>query len=268
MTTGFRRDSRGNRLIRYEVAADEAGHVVSLCGPVEVARQVLASAPGYQPMGGAGGWTHTLTNPDPIRPDTARLLGLLTTVLSLPPPADVDLALALDWYKIPRQNVDPHAWPNTAVGDLVYRGKYVHRFDIDQQGDIGRLLVARIADVIEAHGSLARADVVVNVPGHDRARMSFAGRLASSVAARHGLPRVTVATRSEFRPEAKSVDVVRRAALLRHEFSVHEDLVGARALIVDDVFQSGTSMAAVAAVIRGAGAVEVYGLSAVRTMRS
>jgi predicted amidophosphoribosyltransferase len=122
--------------------------------------------------------------------------------------------------------------------------------------------------VVEAHVLLSRADVIVNVPGHDRARVSFGGRLASSVAARRGLPIVTVVARSEFRPEAKSVEVARRAALLRNEFSVHQDLSGACALIVDDVFRSGTSMAAVARVVRGAGAIEVSGVCAVRTMRA
>ena len=85
--------------------------------------------------------------------------------------------------------------------------------------------------------------------------------------AARGIPIIKVAAKSEFRPEAKNLEESERLSFLDDEFGVSQGLDGQRVLIADDVFRSGTSMGAVASAARDAGAVKVYGICGVRTMR-
>jgi adenine/guanine phosphoribosyltransferase-like PRPP-binding protein len=58
-----------------------------------------------------------------------------------------------------------------------------------------------------------------------------------------------------------------RAMFFGDEFIVPTAIRGRSALIVDDVFRSGGSMAAVAKAARTAGAQEIFGICPVRTIR-
>jgi predicted amidophosphoribosyltransferase len=78
---------------------------------------------------------------------------------------------------------------------------------------------------------------------------------------------VKVVARSEYRTEAKKLEGSDRARILDGEFTVTQRLDGQRVLIADDVFRSGMSMSAVAAAARDAGALRIYGICGVRTMR-
>src|SRR5947209_1111577 len=62
-----------------------------------------------------------------ILPITRSLLTILGDVLTLPTAANVDFALAIDWYKTPVDGISPSEWPNTSTADLVSRGKYAYR---------------------------------------------------------------------------------------------------------------------------------------------
>ena len=270
--TPFYNDPRGNRLERWEVARGDGGHVLRLRGPIEVVKQVQAVAPGYQsrtyPAGAAGGWTHELSSPDSaIKREARQLLDLLGGVVSLPCSPPIKFAVALDWYKIPVDGVDHHDWPNTEIGDLVHNGKYVYKTQEEQKSIAGRNLAGRICNVISRHAAINSAEVILNVPGHDRNVVSFGPRLAATVAKYLKRPSLRVTAKSEFRPEAKSLSPMERAMFFADEFSVPAEIRGRSALIVDDVFRSGGSMAAVAKAAREAGAREIFGICPTRTMR-
>jgi hypothetical protein len=268
----FRRDSRGNRLEGWTTTTAGGGHVLWLRGPVEVVQQVTALAPEYRLLPGsvtAGPtWTHALQSPNPAVPEPVRvLLGLLTEVLCLPSPPNVDLALALDWYKKPEEGVNPYYWDNTPTAQLVYSGKYRYKNDGEKQSRVGLQLVDAMCGAIERHGILAQATVVLDIPGHDRTRVSFGSRMAATIARRRGIPMIKVAAKSEFRPEVKNLEESERLNFLDDQFSVPQRIDGQRVLIADDVFRSGTSMKTVASAARDAGAAKVYGICGVRTMR-
>ncbi len=268
----FYADPRGNRLQSWTVTPHEGGHVVWLRGPVEAERQIKALDPKYQTLStsatAGSTWTHALRSPDPLPSPAMRpLLILLTEIISLPSPPGIDIALALDWYKIPQQGVDSRQWANTAIGGLVNSGKYRYKYDARLQAQAGRALVDHMWHAVERHGTLNQTTVVLDVPGHDSTRVSFGSRLAATVARRRGVPMVKVLTRSSFRPEAKSLQGAARESLVMDEFLVSDQVRGQSALVVDDVFQSGASMAAVGKKARQSGAVTVHGLCGVRTMR-
>jgi len=268
----FYRDPRGNRLEGWTTTSAGGGHILWLRGPIEVVQQVTALAPEYRPLSDsvtAGPtWTHALKSPSPAAPEPVRvLLGLLTEVVCLPSPPNIDLALALDWYKKPEEGVDPYDWDNTPTAQLISSGKYRYKNNDDMQSRVGLQLVDLMCGAIERHGILAHATVVLDIPGHDSTRVSFGSRMAATVARRRGISIIRVVTKSKFRPEAKDLEESERLNFLDDQFSVPQRLDGQRVLIADDVFRSGTSMGAVASAARDVGTANVYGICGVRTMR-
>ncbi|HEV2252323.1 MAG TPA: phosphoribosyltransferase [Streptosporangiaceae bacterium] len=202
-----------------------------------------------------------------MKREVRQLLDLLDGVVSLPCSPPIKFAIALDWYKIPVDGVDHRDWPNTEIGELVHRGKYLYRTQEEQKGITGRNLAGRICNVISRHAVMNSAEVILNIPGHDRNVVSFGPRLAATVAKYLRIPNLRVTAKSEFRPEAKSLSPMERAMFFGDEFTVPTEIRGHSALIVDDVFRSGGSMAAVAKAAREAGAQEIFGICAARTMR-
>jgi hypothetical protein len=270
--TSFHYDPRGNRLERWEVASLGTGHVLRLRGPFEVVAQIQAVAPEYQnstcPARPASEWTHELFSRDrTMRREVRQLLELLGQVVCLPSLPPIRFAIALDWYKIPVDGVDSREWPNTEIGELVHRGKYVYKTNEEQKRQIGRNLAGRICNAMSRHAVLNSTEVILNVPGHDRKVVSFGPRLAATVAKYRKMPNLRVTARSEFRPEAKSLSRLERAVFLGDEFTVPPEISGRSALIVDDVFRSGVSMAAVAKAAYEAGARDVFGICPTRTRR-
>jgi predicted amidophosphoribosyltransferase len=125
----------------------------------------------------------------------------------------------------------------------------------------------KVSAVIQGHPLLRKTDIVLDVPGHDAERVSFGSRMAATVARDFKIPKIRVKARDKFRPEVKSLDPSQRAEVLAGQFSIASDLRGQTALIVDDVFHSGTSMGEAARAARAAGANRVLGICAVRNRR-
>jgi len=265
-------DRRGNSLERhlFEVAADRRSHRLLLRASAEIASQfVRIAGGGYGPASHTGssseGWTHCIQAPGLPAATTRELADLLSEVITLPSVESVDFAIAMDWYKIPADGVDPREWRNTPDGERVHVGKY-WTSSPDARAEAGRSLVRRLVAVVGRHPVLASADVVVAVPGHDRTYLSFGEQIAGSVSGVLGRPLVKVMTPHEFRPPAKDLPTGGNKAV-RSAFSVAENLSGATALIVDDVLHTGGTMSAVGSAVMRAGASRACGLVAVRTMR-
>jgi hypothetical protein len=264
-------DRRGNRLAAY-LFTDAPGllvHHLDLQCSDEIATQFLD-------LGHCGvhyrrvdlinnEWTHRLEADGPPDPRARSLADLLRVVITLPDPSPMSVALALDWYKIPTEGTEPDEWPNTLTADMVRRGKYWKEKPRTVEA-AGRWLAQRFDEVLESHPTLATAEVVVVVPGHDRTLLSFGERLAATVGTRRGLAEIRVKSRREFRPQAKSRGFSSTYDL-DGEFSIEQELAGCHALIVDDVFRTGSTLRAVACAARAAGAGRISGLVCARTLR-
>ncbi|HET7014348.1 MAG TPA: phosphoribosyltransferase [Streptosporangiaceae bacterium] len=265
-------DRRGNSLERhlFEVTEDQRSHRLLLRASAEIASQFQRmKGGGYTPasyaVSASAGWTHCLQAPGLPAATTRELADLLSEVITLPRMDSVDFAIAMRWYKIPTPGLDPRDWPNTPDGERVHVGKYWTNSP-EARAEAGRALVRRLVAVVRRHPTLASADVVVAVPGHDRTYLSFGERIAASVSRLLDLPLINVTTSQEFRPPAKDLPASGNKALLG-TFSVEEHLSGARALIVDDVLHTGGTMSAVGSAVMRAGASQASGLAAVRTLR-
>jgi adenine/guanine phosphoribosyltransferase-like PRPP-binding protein len=205
-----------------------------------------------------------------IRPETTELLGTLRDVLTLPCPASLDYALALDWTKQPVDGTEARLWPETRVGDLVRRGKYWYKDPqrVTALRQVGRALTAELCNLICRHVLLRTTDTILAVPGHDARVLSFGARLASSVANELNLSFAPLNSLSDFRTPAKNLDQSARYAVIGGQFRCDLNLEGQSVLVVDDLYGSGTTAGEAARAARAAGATQVAALCAVRTMKS
>ncbi len=248
---------------------DGGGHILQLRGPEEIARQICWIEPSYRRLPldlSRPKWSQELRSPKSAEPDPD-MMDLFSEILTLPPPDGTDVAVALDWYKVPQPGIDSYHWPNTAAGELVHDAKYRYRAEPLFQTDIGRMLAGALVVVVQGHYLLRRADCVISVPGHDAARASFGEGLAATVAEALALPLAQARSSIEFRPQAKNMPTHERADMLREKFSISANLSGQRVLIVDDVFTTGATVAETARAARGAGARRVMSACVVRTLR-
>jgi hypothetical protein len=189
------------------------------------------------------------------------LLRLLSEVLSLPTGRDgrLDLATALDWYKIVDDSVAPTDWSNTPTGDLVTRMKYwtskpsVRRSSADT-------LIGHLSSAIDCHPLYRSAPTILTVPGSGGDGNSVGEYVAAGVAEQTGKTLLrTVGPAREPRKGGGAVGGLDGLFTL-------DSMIHGSCIVVDDVFRSGASMKAVALAARRGGATHVYGLAAAKTI--
>jgi predicted amidophosphoribosyltransferase len=211
-------------------------------------------------------WTHRWEFEGTLPTEVSELINLLKEVLTLECSTELDVALALDFYKDPEEDGDGNVtWHDTESGRLVYRAKYSGSA-VAREAAWNRM-ADRLAGVIQRHALLRRADAVVSVPGHVTTEWRPGERVASRMARLVDIPFLRTSALHKVRPEAKAATQDEQPFDLSEEFQVALQPRHRTILIVDDVVKSGRSMAAVAAAARRAGAATVYGLACARTRR-
>ena len=153
------------------------------------------------------------------------------------------------------------------VGQLVYDAKtYANKLG---RRDAAERLCEIFSERFAAHSAVGRCDVVTSVPanppkeGHDLPEL-----LARATADRHGQRfDQGLLTKDYPTPQVKDLPNDEKAGALVGAFSVTRSLTGASIVVVDDVVRSGTTLGHIAAVLREAGAADVIGLVATKTMR-
>lgn len=270
--TPYRSDSRGGVLERWSPVDDRTGHVVWLRGPAGAATQLLHAGAGYTlletPAWAQNQWTHVLTAPGRLSQPSSCLLNLLLRIVTLPTTHPLDAAVALDWYKVIDPDLSPRDWQNTSTGQLIADGKYNYAFDQEQVRRAGTTVVRLVCEALDSHSVFGSCPLVADIPGHDTKNLSFGSRMAAAVARSRNRQLIPVHPAASFRPSMKNIPAQQRASVLHNHFRVDLPIGGHDVLIVDDVFQSGTSMTEVARALKTAGARSVFGISAVRTVSS
>ena len=262
----YQADSRANRIEKHLVTTPKDDPLnprrwLYVRGPVEAMKQIdlLAGQRGVQvPVPGPRSveFNHRRRFQDGLPQDVAGTVDLLENVLTMRSREHLDFAVALDWYKVPDPAVEPSEWSNTEVGELVNRSKY------RKQRPAIRELLGKMLEVIELHPLLNRTEYVATVPGHNADGNSFGEALAQVIAGRTG--KTVMQTTCPSGPRAQQKEGL--APSPDGLFEMPQTLWG-EVLIIDDVYKSGATMNAVALAAREAGADNVYGLAAVRTMR-
>ncbi|MEV7092969.1 phosphoribosyltransferase family protein [Amycolatopsis sp. NPDC051045] len=253
-------------------AVPSGGHELVFRGPIGALEQVKLCDVSYVTRGGGvgPGWRRLWSNASAPTTATSTLLDLLGTFLTVTTPASVDFGLVLDWYKDPVQGVLPGAWPNTAVGELVHRGKYWYKDEADaaKQRQCGLALVTQLCALINRHPLLSGFDSIASVPGHDSRVLSFGARLAAAVGRQLNKPLIVCKDQTGFRPPIKDVEPSQRLSLIENTFTCRSDLSRQSVLIIDDIYSTGTTASETSRALRSVGATQVASLCPVRTMRS
>jgi predicted amidophosphoribosyltransferase len=148
---------------------------------------------------------------------------------------------------------------HTDVGTLLNRAKYhAGTYSADEAlAELSRRMIA----IAESHPACRGASAVVAAPGSDPSDRSFSEQLAQDIAIGLGLPLVMVRSRLGRRRAAKERPVNRAG-----DYVIDQDLLGRRVLVVDDVFSTGTTLAAVAQAALAAGAEQCVGLVAAQRL--
>jgi ComF family protein len=117
-------------------------------------------------------------------------------------------------------------------------------------------------------------DLIMAMPMHWRKRwergFNQAELLAAPMARRYGLALATNLRRARYTKSQAGLTESARRDNLRGSFCVHrpDQLTGKRILLVDDVFTTGATLRAAAAVLKAAGAAHVSALTLARVDRS
>lgn len=184
------------------------------------------------------------------------LITVLSEALCLPTSGDLDLALTLDWMETQeRDHTGTSEWVSTTIGDLVHRAKSdavgprTRELSIDH-------LAERLAAVIHDHPAYRECSFIVSPPGSLGGGRGLGQILAERVAAATGkrlaktyFPRYT--------------DPLASGELIDVELPLDGEC-----LIIDDVWDTGSTVAVVARRARRAGASRVHALVATRMPRT
>ena len=240
---------------------------VDLCCPQEAVDQILACSGSIAqkvaiPEEIEATVSHSLYFEKGLPPQLRELVYLLKEVVSIPAPAGVDFAIALDWTKQVEDGVDPSEWADTAMGQRVRFTKYAPQPTWSTSRAKRRELIQALVGFIHRHPLYAAATAISAPPGSKADGQSFAELLAQDVAATVGKPYVSQAAAGP-RPQQK--DGLHQD--LSEAFTMSAGLTGP-VIVMDDVYRTGSSMSGAALAARRAGATSVLALTAVRTLRN
>lgn len=259
----FLPDQRGNKLEKFKIGGSKkGGQVVLLCGPDEVANQILgwfgrACVQSTLSDEGARTWTHAIHFPDGVPDGLAELLERLQDWVTLTGREEVNLGMSVDWFKQPDADGDLVV---TEMGRRINYTKYAPYPNGSGSVKARRELHDAMVDLIENHPVYASTAVVTSPPGSAGDGNSFGERLGRTLARKTDKKYIptTGPARSPQKEEGERV--------VRDDFVLTES-ISERILIIDDVFHTGTTLDATARAARGAGATEVITLTAARTLR-
>jgi hypothetical protein len=157
-----------------------------------------------------------------------------------------------------QQGVEPLAY--TVVGQLEHDAK--ERQDESALGELARML----AEAIQNHPTLSRADVIAAVPPRPSKTFHLPSRLVDGIGDLLARPVGLLIAKKEV-SKLKELTLEQKIATLAEAFTLGESVAGKTILLVDDLFQSGATFWSLARFLRGHGAREVFGLACVKSWR-
>ena len=259
-------DSRGARIDRSEVRSFESGDALLVrCAPW-IASQIAQVI-------GSRGVEQEITEPTTkadfnhgyrfdrrVPEDVLELVNVLTNVLSISPPENVDTAIALDWYTHPGSDDELE---KTEKGTWINHTKHAIQPTWGNSVRQRARMIEALSSFFRAHSLYAEATAIVAAPGHLADGDSFGENLAREIAVRLEIPYVE-SSAPRARAEQKEHDGPRTD--LTNEFTVNGRLMGT-VVVLDDVYKTGASVSGEAAAARRAGADKVRSLVVARTIR-
>jgi predicted amidophosphoribosyltransferase len=169
---------------------------------------------------------------------------------------ELDEAYALDFNF--KQDTLPLAY--TQIGFFEHLAKE------EQNRQAINELANRLAEVITNHPTLARADQIVALPPRPSKQFHLPVELVNEIGRILGRP-VGLELIKDEHPKLRGLAMVKKLATLEGVFHLSESINGQTVLMVDDLYQSGTTAWSLAKFLKENGAREVYALACVKSWR-
>lgn len=257
-------DSRGSKLMRYEIQNEEdgPGSFLMLDAVEPITRQLLEVAGTdcvEDPLDDEEQeeWTGAFRFNGDVPEEMVYLCENLKSWLTIPNRVGIDLTLSLDWYT---QSGDSDELDHTPTGRLIHHTKHAPHPEWSHSREDRQILLRLLSDAIVGHPLLEAASSISSPPGSKGDGASFGERLGRDVAKKTG--KNFIPMRGPAREQQKEV-IVRE---VRNDFELSRKVDGP-IILVDDVYHSGATMESAAAASRRAGANSVMALTAARTIR-
>lgn len=170
----------------------------------------------------------------------------------VPPPLTAVLALG-PYTDIPDVTTGRRHYERRDAGALVQQAKYGQESSPRTAEQAFAILSEALIGLVHARNECVGVTDVIGVPGSG----GFSDRLAADVAEGLKLRLVEIQARNTSKVSAKQDAYVRRPS-----YAIDVDLTGSVVLVIDDVYHSGQTMAAVAQASIEAGAARAVGLAA------
>jgi predicted amidophosphoribosyltransferase len=129
-----------------------------------------------------------------------------------------------------------------------------------------RELAKALALTIQHNPTLARVDNIVAMPTRPSKTFHLPVQLVAQVGRILKRPVGLGLTKDEH-PKLRGLPIAKKVATLKDKFYLAESVKGKSVLIIDDLYQSGTSAWALAKFLKQNGAREVYALACVKSWR-
>nr|HDM60010.1 ComF family protein [Bacillota bacterium] len=149
----------------------------------------------------------------------------------------------------------------TDVGQLEYEAKY----NRDQQ--CANKLAKRLAGVCASHPNLNEVDCIAAVPGNPGKEFHLPDLLVEKMGEYLSRDTGLDLRKSRSTPQLKNLPLEEKIETLKDVFVLDDDVKGESILLVDDLYQSGTTMWTLARFLKENGADKVYGLVCVKSWR-
>jgi len=173
---------------------------------------------------------------------------------------DLDQCIALAYTFVEGNNKQ-----RTDVNELIYTAKHDRTASDSRVAEATADLTTRLANVIRAHPTYRTVDVLTCVPCYEPGRFHLSDSLAGMVCDALGRPHDQVVKKVSATRDSKDLALNEKRVELKSAFEVLADVRDRSILIVDDIYQSGTTLWTIARLLKSHGARSVFGLACVKT---
>lgn len=147
-------------------------------------------------------------------------------------------------------------------------GKLEHEAKENQDADARALLVEAFADLCESHPIYRKAETVIPIPPNPSKSfhlpVELARELAEKTRKRDGSSMIRKVRET---PKLQDLPLDEKLKALRGAIEITGDIEGKSIILIDDLYQSGSTMWTVAKLLKSKGAIRVLGLACVKSWR-
>lgn len=173
---------------------------------------------------------------------------------------ELDLCFALD-YNLAEDFVTREVG-YTTCGALEHKAKEDR--DIDARGE----LVEAFANLCENHPIYGKAKIIIPIPPNPSKTFHLPVELARKLAEKTGKKDGTALIRKvKETPKLQDLSLDQKVKALRGAIEITGDVDGKSVILIDDLYQSGSTMWTVAKLLKKNGAKRVLGLACVKSWR-